>query len=54
MWEKALECTLRLQIEIDGKLTAWAQQYDSKTGKPATGRSFELPSICTYELPLLY
>lgn len=49
MWEKALELTLSLQIEVDGQKTAWAQQYDPETGKPATGRGFELPSICTSE-----
>lgn len=49
MWEKALDCTLKLQIEVDGELTAWAQQYDPETGEPTIGRAFELPSICTSE-----
>lgn len=49
MWNKALECTLKLQIEVDGQLTAWGQQYDPETGEPTIGRAFELPSICTSE-----
>lgn len=49
MWEKALDCTLKLQVEVDGELTAWAQQYDPETGEPTIGRAFELPSICTSE-----
>lgn len=49
MWDKALDCTLKLQITVDGELTAWAQQYDPETGEPTIGRAFELPSICTSE-----
>ncbi len=49
MWENALDCTLDLQVEIEGQKTAWAQQYNSETGEPATGRAFELPSLCTSE-----
>lgn len=49
MWDKALECTLKLQVLVDGELTGWGQQYDPETSLPTTGRAFELPSICTSE-----
>ena len=49
MWDKALEFTLNSQIEVDGQLTGWGQQYDPETNEPAQGRGFELPSISTSE-----
>ena len=48
-FNRGVECTLNLQIKINGKLTAWAQQYDDKTFRPAKARAYELPSISADE-----
>jgi len=48
-FERGVECTLNLQIKVDGRLTAWAQQYDDKTLQPAKARAYELPSISADE-----
>jgi len=42
---KGIQCILKTQIKVNGKLTAWCQQYDELTLQPATARSYELPSI---------
>ncbi|MGI9036643.1 MAG: pectate lyase [Pyrinomonadaceae bacterium] len=39
--EKATPLILKLQIEVNGKKTVWAQQYDENTLKPAPARKFE-------------
>ena len=43
--EKGVDCILKTQIRVDGKLTAWCQQYDEVSLHPAKARSYELPSI---------
>jgi PelA/Pel-15E family pectate lyase len=43
---RGLECILRCQIRVDGKLTGWCQQHDQVTYEPRPGRTFELASIC--------
>jgi PelA/Pel-15E family pectate lyase len=48
-YQKGLECILNLQIIDNGKLTAWCQQHDEITLKPAWARAFEPPSICNGE-----
>jgi len=48
-FDKGLECILKTQIDDAGKPTAWCQQYDEKTLKPAWARKFEPPSICNKE-----
>jgi PelA/Pel-15E family pectate lyase len=47
--EKGIECILKTQIRVNGKLTAWCQQYDEVTLKPAKARAYELPSISAGE-----
>jgi PelA/Pel-15E family pectate lyase len=42
-------CLLRLQVVVDGQLTAWAPQYDSVTLEPAQGRTFEPPALVSSE-----
>ena len=32
---RAIDCVLATQVRIDGRLTAWAQQYDPVTLQPA-------------------
>ncbi|HEY7087908.1 MAG TPA: pectate lyase, partial [Tepidisphaeraceae bacterium] len=44
-FDKGLACLLKLQIKVNGKLTAWAQQYDPETLEPAKARAYELPGL---------
>ncbi len=46
---KAIPLILRLQVEISGKKTAWVQQYDENTLKPAWARKFEPPCLASGE-----
>jgi PelA/Pel-15E family pectate lyase len=48
-FDKGIECILNTQIVVDGKPTVWCQQHDHVTLKPATARSYELPSFCSAE-----
>lgn len=47
--EKAIPLILKLQVEINGKKTIWAAQYDEKTLKPADARKFEPASLTAGE-----
>lgn len=47
--EKAIPLILKLQVEISGKKTVWAAQYDEKTLKPANARKFEPASLTAGE-----
>ncbi len=47
--QRGIQCILRTQIVVDGRLTAWGQQHDPHTFAPAKARAFELPSICAAE-----
>lgn len=47
--EKGIQCLLNMQIEVNGVKTAWCQQHDAYTLKPAAARAYELPSVCTSE-----
>ena len=44
-YEKGLEFILKSQIVVDGKKTAWAQQYDEETLEPKPARTFEPAAI---------
>ena len=46
---KGLDCILKTQINDAGKPTAWCQQYDEVSLKPAWARKFEPASICNKE-----
>ena len=46
---KGIGCIIKTQISVDGKLTAWCQQYDETSLKPAKARAYELPSISSSE-----
>ncbi|HBL77378.1 MAG TPA: pectate lyase [Prolixibacteraceae bacterium] len=48
-FQKGLECILQMQIVDNGRLTAWCQQHDEITLKPAWARAFEPPAICNGE-----
>lgn len=47
--DKGVACILKTQQKRNGKLTAWAAQYDRKTYKPAKARAYELPGIALSE-----
>lgn len=47
--QKSVGLILKLQIEIDGKKTIWAQQYDTATLKPGWARKFEPPCLASGE-----
>ncbi len=44
-YQRGIDCILKCQIVQHGVPTAWAQQHDEVTLKPAGGRTYELPSI---------
>ena len=48
-FNKGLDCIVKTQINDAGKPTAWCQQYDEVTLKPAWARKFEPASICNKE-----
>ena len=48
-FEKAVPLILKLQVEINGKKTVWAAQYDEFTLKPAAARKFEPISLTAGE-----
>jgi PelA/Pel-15E family pectate lyase len=43
---RGVECILRCQIRVEGKLTGWCQQHDENTFEARPGRTFELASVC--------
>lgn len=47
--DKGVDCILKTQVKVNGKLTAWGQQHDERTLKPAGARAYEVPSLCTAE-----
>lgn len=47
--EKAIPVLLKTQVEINGKKTVWAAQYDEFTLKPAAARAFEPISLTAGE-----
>ncbi len=42
---KGIECMLKTQIVVAGKLTAWCAQHDEVTVAPAKARAYEHPSL---------
>jgi PelA/Pel-15E family pectate lyase len=43
--KKGVECILKCQVVQNGRKTAWPQQCDEVTFKPAKARAYELPSL---------
>lgn len=43
--EKGIDCILKTQVKVNGKLTVWCAQYDAVSLKPAKARAFELVSL---------
>ena len=44
-FDRGVQCILRCQIKVDGKLTAWCAQHDEKDFSPRPARTFELASL---------
>jgi PelA/Pel-15E family pectate lyase len=44
-FDRGIECILKCQIKVGGKLTAWCAQHDEKDYSPRVGRSYELVSL---------
>jgi PelA/Pel-15E family pectate lyase len=44
-WSRGIDCILKCQIKVNGKLTAWCAQHDETTFAPAPARTFEPVSI---------
>jgi len=44
-FDLGIDCILKCQIKVNGKLTAWCAQHDEKTFEPRGARKFELPSL---------
>lgn len=44
-YEMGIDCILKCQIVVNGKLTAWCQQHDEVTYEPKPGRTFEPAAI---------
>jgi len=42
---KGIDCILKTQVKVNGKLTAWCAQYNEVTLEPANARAFELISL---------
>jgi len=47
--EKAIACILTCQLVVEGRKSAWAQQYDEESMKSVSARVSELPSIAVPE-----
>lgn len=48
-FDRGIECILNCQVKIGDRLTIWGQQHDAQALAPAKARSYELPSLCSYE-----
>jgi PelA/Pel-15E family pectate lyase len=44
-FERGLDCILKCQIRIDGRLTAWCAQHDEADFSPRPARTYELVSL---------
>jgi PelA/Pel-15E family pectate lyase len=42
---RGIECILKCQVKVDGKLTAWCAQHDEQTFEPRPARTYELVSL---------
>ena len=47
--EHGIECILKTQVVVDGKLTVWCAQHDEVSFKPAAAREFEPVSLSGLE-----
>lgn len=45
----ALDCVIKTQVVVDGKLTVWGAQHDAKNLQPAKARAYEMISLTSSE-----
>ncbi|MCU4162526.1 pectate lyase [Carboxylicivirga caseinilyticus] len=43
--EKGIQCILKTQVKVNGKLTVWCAQHDEESFEPVWARNFEPPSL---------
>ena len=44
-FDRGIQCILKCQIVVNGKLTVWCAQHDEIDLRPQHGRTYELPSL---------
>ena len=44
-FDKGVDCILKCQVRVDGKLMAWCAQHDEASFSPTKARAYELPSL---------
>ncbi|HUT57687.1 MAG TPA: pectate lyase [Phycisphaerae bacterium] len=44
-FDRGIQCILRCQIKVNGRLTAWCAQHDERDYRPRPARSYELASL---------
>jgi pectate lyase len=44
-FDRGIQCILKCQVRIDGRLTVWCAQHDEVTFEPRGARSYELASL---------
>lgn len=44
-FDRGIECILKCQIAVNGKLTVWCAQHDERSLEPRSARTFELVSL---------
>ena len=44
-FDRGVECIVKAQIRVDGRLTAWCAQHDENTLEPRSARTYELVSL---------
>lgn len=47
--KRGLDSVLATQVIVNGRRTAWCQQYDPLTQQPASARNYEMPSLASAE-----
>ncbi|MGB7160404.1 MAG: pectate lyase, partial [Tepidisphaeraceae bacterium] len=48
-WDRGIDCVLKTQVKVDGKLTSWCAQHDEVTFEPRPARDFEPLSLSACE-----
>ena len=48
-WNRGVQCILKCQIRVNGRLTAWCQQHDEFDFSPRGARTFEPVALTTNE-----
>jgi PelA/Pel-15E family pectate lyase len=48
-FDKGIDCILKSQVRVNGKLTVWCAQHNEITLAPADARAYEKASLCSAE-----